>query len=249
MLGLHEVLSDVNVDGKEDRLLDDKGFLFSLQIADSFFPTGMVALSHALETFADEEGIESEAEIDRLLGDYLCHQIAVADSVALANAHRAAEEADLPSIMMADRTLTAMKLAEESRDGSVKSGRRVLVACRQLTSAAVIDQLTDAVELGQSPGNYAIVMGVLSSALGIPRRQAMLVELYSFSVSFLAAAVRLGRLNYLEVQRILSRTGVTISRLVDENIDKTCDEMRAFTPAIDIMGMKHQRAHKRLFIS
>ena len=229
--------------------MDDKGFLFSLQIADSFFPTGMVSFSHALETFVDEEGIESEADIERLLGDYLCHQIGLADSVALANAHRAAEEADLQSIMMADRMLTGMKLVEESREGSVKSGRRVLIAGRELTSAVIIEQLTEAVEQRRSPGNYAVVMGVLCSALGIPCRHAMSVELYSFSVSFLAAAVRLGRLNYLQVQRILGRTGPTISRLVDENIDKTCDEMRAFTPAIDIMGMKHQRADKRLFIS
>jgi len=237
--------------GKDKRSppLDDTSFLHALQVADSFFPTGMVTLSHALETYVDEETIHTKEDFEELLEDYLCHQIGGTDSIALANAHRAAVQGDLQAIVRIDWMLSAMKLVKESRDSSVKSGRRMLAVCDRLTSDSMILQLKQEVEQERSQGNYVVVLGVLSSALGIPCKQAILIELYSFAVSFLGAAVRLGRLNYLQVQDILQSITATIVKVADENMGKTIQEMRAFAPSIDIMGMKHQRAEKRLFIS
>ncbi len=229
--------------------LRDDGFLHALQISDSFFPTGMVTLSHALETFVDEEQVTSEEDIEGLLEDYLRHQLGVADIVALGNAHRAAEQGDIQAVIEIDLTLTAMKLVKESREVSVKTGGRVLAVAQRLLEAPIVRQLKEAVDQGRSPGNYAVVLGVMSSALNIPCKQAMMLELYSFAVSFLGAAVRLGRLHYLQVQEILLRTGTVIIEVVEENGDRPICEMRSFTPGIDIMGMKHQRADRRLFVS
>ena len=229
--------------------MDDASFLHALQVSDSFFPTGMVTLSHALEAFVDEEKISAEGDFEELLEDYLCHQIGVTDSIALANTHRAAVQGDLQDIVRIDWMLSAMKLVKESKDSSIKSGRSMLTVCDRLTSDPIILQLKREVEQERSPGNYAVVLGVLSSVLGIPCKQAILMELYSFAVSFLGAALRLGRLNYLQVQETLQRITATMVIVADENMGKTIQEMRSFAPSIDIMGMKHQRAEKRLFIS
>lgn len=229
--------------------LGDAGFLRALQITDSFFPTGMVTLSHGLETFIQEEGISTEEEFEQLLEDYLRNQLGVGDAVALANAHRAADQGDMQAIIEIDLTLTSMKLVRESRESSVKTGGRMLAVSRRLTEAAIVQQLQEAVDQGESPGNYAVALGVVSAVMGIPCRQAMLMELYSFAVSFLAVAVRLGRLHYLQVQDILQRSGETIINVVDENINKPIHDIRSFAPAIDMMGMKHQRADRRLFVS
>ena len=228
---------------------DSASFLNALQISDSFFPTGMVTLSHALETFVDEEGVNSVSNFKNLLEDYLRYQIGVTDSIALANSHKAAIVRNLPEIVKIDWMLGAVKFAKESRDSSIKSGRRMLEICDRLTSDPIILGLKREVEEGSSLGNYAVVLGVLSSTLGIPCQQAILIELYSFAVSFLGAAMRLGRLNYLEVQDTLKNVTETMLEVAAENIDRSISEMRSFTPSIDIMGMKHERAERRLFIS
>jgi len=38
-------------------------------------------------------------------------------------------------------------------------------------------------------------------------------------------------------------------RVAEENMDRSPSEMRAFAPLIDIMGMAHERASIRMFIT
>ena len=94
---------------------DSESFLNALQISDSFFPTGMITLSHALETFVDEEGVNSESNFKNLLADYLRHQIGITDSIALANSHKAAIARNLPEIVNIDWMLGAVKFAKDCK--------------------------------------------------------------------------------------------------------------------------------------
>ncbi len=223
-------------------------FLNALQLSDSFFPTGLYTLSHGLEAFI-QAGLVSKADVEALLCDYLEQVLGPADGVALSHAHRAAEHRDLERLAVIDRRLFAMKLAREARESSRRVGKRILTMAVQLTPDSLLEDYRVAVEAGTCPGTSAVALGAATAALGIARTEAMLIELYTFTTSFLGAAIRLIRLDHEEAHLILARLKPLMIRIVQENADKCVKEMRAFAPLIDIMGMAHERAHVRLFIS
>ena len=66
----------------------------TLQLADSFFPTGMFTQSHGLESFI-AAGTTGVAQIEPLLHSYLLHIAALGDALAARWVARAAHAGDL----------------------------------------------------------------------------------------------------------------------------------------------------------
>jgi urease accessory protein len=223
-------------------------FLSALQVSDTFFPTGLYTLSHGLEAFA-QGGLLSKADLEPLLGDYLESVVGPADGVALSHAHRATEGRDLARLIEIDRRLLALKLVREPREASRRVGKRMLSTAVKLSTDAVLKDFWLAVGAGGCPGNSAVAFGAVMAALGIGRREAMLIGLYGFAAGALGAAMRLIRLDHEEAQLIVVGLKPLMVRVAEENIDKELQEMRAFAPLIDIMGAMHERARVRLFIS
>jgi len=226
----------------------DLALLNALQLSDTFFPTGLYTLSHGLEAFV-QAGLVSKTEVEALVRDYLENVLGPADGVALSHAHRATEGRDLGRLIEIDRRLFAMKLIREARESSRRVGKRMLTTALKLSPDSLLKDYWGAVHAGACPGNSAAALGAVAATLGIARRQAMLIELYTFATSILGAAMRLVRLDHEEAQLILAQLQPLMIRVVQENIDKGLQEMRAFAPLIDIMGAVHERARVRLFIS
>ena len=226
----------------------DITFLSALQLSDTFFPTGLYTLSHGLEAFV-QAGLVSKGEVEALLRDYLENVLGPADGVALSHAHRATEGRDLGRLMEIDRRLFAMKLVREAREASRRVGKRMLTTAVRLSPDSLLKDYWAAIDAGACPGNSAVALGAVTATLGIRRREAMLIGFYTFTAGVLGAAMRLMRLDHEEVQLILGGLRHFMAHLVQENIDKSLQEMRAFAPLIDIMGAVHERARVRLFIS
>ncbi len=226
----------------------DLALLNALQLSDTFFPTGRYTLSHGLEAFV-QAGLVSKTGVEALVRDYLENVLGPADGVALSHAHRATEGRDLGRLIEIDRRLFAMKLIREARESSRRVGKRMLTTALKLSPDSLLKDYWGAVHAGACPGNSAAALGAVAATLGIARRQAMLIELYTFATSILGAAMRLVRLDHEEAQLILAQLRPLMIRVVQENIDKGLQEMRAFAPLIDIMGAVHERARVRLFIS
>jgi urease accessory protein len=225
-----------------------EAFLSALQISDSLFPTGLYTLSHGFEAFV-QAGLASKADVEALIQDYLQNVLGPADGVALCHAHRAAEGRDLERLLEIDRRLFAMKLVRELREASRRVGKRILTTAIALAPEPLLADYRAAVEAGGGPGTAAVALGAAAAILGIPRREALLIELYTFTTSLLGAAMRLVRLDHEEAQLILGRLKPLMVRVAEENMDRSPSEMRAFAPLIDIMGMAHERASIRIFIS
>jgi urease accessory protein len=119
----------------------------------------------------------------------------------------------------------------------------------ELSADRLLADYRVAVDAGTCPGNSAVALGAAAAALGIARREAILIELYTFTTSFLGAAMRLIRLDHEEAHLILARLKPVMLGVVHANADKGLKEMGAFAPLVDIMGMAHERARIRLFIS
>ena len=228
--------------------MDDASLIAALQLADSFFPSGMITLSHGLETFLS---IQSSAPVDiaRLLDNYLRSKIAPCDLVAYVHAYRAAEASDLSRLQEIDHLLTAALVPQELRQSSARSGRALLVTLQTLVDAPLFQRFCQTVQTGESAGNAAVCLGVLCVAWSIPLRAGALVHLYTFAISFLSAALRLGHVGHREVQRLLLALRPQLPPLVDNAL--TCDlaDMSAFAPLADIRAMQHAYLPVRLFSS
>lgn len=94
----------------------------------------MYAHSHGLEGMVRRGLVRTAAEVEELLVSQLAWSVLPSDGVALLNAHRAAAEGDLPTVLEIDRLLHALKLPAELRAASSQHGRRLLQETAPLVS-------------------------------------------------------------------------------------------------------------------
>src|SRR5919201_150870 len=166
-----------------------------LQLSDSGFPSGRYTLSHGLEAFAQEGLLETPCAPDALaalLGDCIRFGVAPSDGIALACAHRAVDPdggIDVELAVRTDRRLSAVKLARELREASTRTGRALLAAAPAVAGVPM-DGYADLVDIGYTPGNHAVVLGLLSSLLGVPAVDAVTGELSAYATGWLAVTVR-----------------------------------------------------------
>ena len=228
--------------------MDDAALIATLQLADSFFPSGMLTLSHGLEAFLSLHP-ESGKDLPSLLEDYLQHKVAPLELLAYLHAYRAAETADLEQLHSIDRYLTASLLPQEIRQGSARSGRALLETLRPLENEALFQAFITGVHTQQSAGNAPICLALVCLNWGVPQRAGGIVLLYTFMVSFLGAALRLGSIGHREVQRILLSLRPQLSSLVDMVWERPLEEMGGFAPLADIRSMQHAYLPVRRFSS
>ena len=104
-----------------------------------------------------------------------------------------------------------------------------------------------AVKDGRADGNAAVSFALVSVLWDIPLRVGGIMQLYTFAVSFLGAAMRLGCLGHREAQRILYMLRPQLPTLVDEACQRDLPEMGSFAPLADIRAMQHSYLPVRLF--
>ena len=231
-----------------------RSHLSALQLSDSAFPSGRFTLSYGLETLAHSDLLATPDRTSRLLAflnDAIRFGIGPSDGVAVACVHRAYRDGqiDLELVMRADQRLTAVKLACESREASTRTGRALLHTATAGLGAAPLSDFAEQVDAGRCPGNHAVVLGLVSAALGVPRLQAIAGELYAFASAWVAAAVRLSLIDHVEAQVLVHLTHpVTVAASI-KAVDGDVVNISASTPLLDVMAMRHEESKLRLFAS
>jgi urease accessory protein len=230
-------------------------FLSVLQLSDSGFPSGRYTLSHGLEAFAQSGQLPVPARpsvLATLLGDCIRFGVAPSDGVALACAHRATGPdgvADLELVTCADRRLSAVKLVREAREASTRTGRALLSAATAAFGRTALADYAELVDRGRAPGNHAVVLGLVSASLGVPRLEAVAAELYAFAAGWVAAAVRLGLTDHRTAQALLHHVRPAIAEAAQTAADRDVAHISSCTPLLDVMSMRHEQAGLRLFAS
>jgi urease accessory protein len=232
------------------------GSLLSLlQLSDSAFPSGRYTLSYGLEALVQSGHLTVPSEsstLIALLGDSIRFAAAPSDGLALACAHRAAGAdagIDLELIAQVDRRLTAVKLPREVREASARTGRAVLATAAAAMGEAALHDYAERVKRGHSAGNHAVVIGLVSALMGVPCLEAVAGELYAFSSSWVAAAVRLGLVDHRGAQAVLHHERPVIAAAALEVIERDAGQISSCTPFLDVMAMRHEQAELRLFAS
>ncbi|HEY2296129.1 MAG TPA: urease accessory UreF family protein [Jatrophihabitans sp.] len=232
----------------EDDLI---GHLSALQLADSAFPSGRYTLSYGLETAAENRQLTAEM-LTGLLSDTVRLAVAPSDGVALACAHRAVGadgSVDGDLVRRADERLTAVKLAREAREASTRTGRALLRTASGIAARQPIRDYAARVDDGRAPGNHAVVLGLVSAVLGVPRLTAVAGDLYAFCAGWVAAAVRLGAIDHRIAQRVLHDVRGVTARAAQLSVDGDVTRIASCSPFLDVMSMRHEQAELRLFAS
>jgi urease accessory protein len=192
-------------------------------------------------------------EADRLrdlIKVYLEHQLGPADCSALGNSYQHIQRKDLQKLVEVDNIIFSMKLIEEVRNASTRSGTQVLRCVSSFrTDNSIMNGYQEAIKDKRASGVYPVALAVCSNALGISKYKAGLMMLYGFSVSMVGAALRLGMLQHFDGQRIIHELKPSISETVEKNIDRPLTSMWQFAPDIDILQIAHERMSSKMFIT
>ena len=233
----------------DDDAIMDAADLSMMQLSDSFFPTGMYSMSNGLEAiFYSGKKIKAE-ELRELVKTYLEYQIGPADCTALGNAYEHAARPNLLKLLEVDRAIFSMKLVQEIRDASIRSGTQLVRCIRSFSDNKILGQYDDAIRGGQAFGPYPVALAVAANAFLIPKEKAALVMLYSFSVSIVGAALRLGMLQHFDGQKVIDELKPTIVKVTKANINRPIEGMWQFAPSIDITQISHERMNSKMFIT
>jgi len=220
-----------------------------LQLSDSFFPTGLYATSSGLEALSQVKKLKSK-DISHYISTYLKQVVGPSDCAALGNAYESCMKNDLTVLLNVDESLYSMRLIEETRTATVRSGNQLL----KCVSAFVKDKkmlkdYQNAINSGNATGIYPVSFGVISWSIGIPKNKAGLILLYGFTVSVIGAALRLGIIQHFDGQKIIHELRPVILKSVLDNIDRPVSSMWQFAPGLDILQMKHEAMSSKMFIT
>lgn len=222
-----------------------------LQISDQFFPTGGYAFSHALETYIMAGIVHDRVSCHRLLASLCWHAIGPCDLVFCAQAYRLAAGSTavldtLTALSELDHRLTAYKVPRELRQESQHTGQAFLRAAMALDPAPLVQTFWEHVRDGTTPGQHAVVFGLVAQSLGLDQESTLLAYLYTVLTGLVAAALRLVPLGQSDGQHLLHELAPLSHALIAQYGALSPEDAWSATPGLDIRSMQHERLYSRL---
>ena len=204
-----------------------KVLLELLQLADSALPVGGASHSFGLETLV-EEGLLEPANLAEFLRGYLSESGHL-DAVFVRRARRGEELAVLTT------ELSARRPARESREASLKMGRRFVELFDALTGRRL-----------PTPIHYPIAFGAAGSVLEIAEDLMAQAYLQQAVTGLVSACQRLMPLGQVAASQLIWNLKPAIISAVSnsERLNCTC-----YTPLPELGSMRHASIETRLFIS
>ncbi len=226
---------------------------FLMQLADSFFPSGTFGLSNGLESLVKHKRIQNEQEVLNFIEQQIEFQLVPCDCAIFLISMEAAKNKNLDELVEADKRFYSMRLVREVRNTSVRSGSQILNCIIQMTNDNKENKI--AIEFQKKilsndvTGTYPVCLGVAANLLGIPTESGIRMVLYSYCQSVIAAAIRLGIIEHLSGQKILTLLSTKING-VSKSIKKdSLNNLWQLTPLTDIFQMMHEYDGSRMFIT
>ena len=224
--------------------------LGSMQLSDSFFPTGIFATSNGLEYLFNQKKVNRISEIIEMIQINITQQIGPTDCVAIASTYDYVSKNDLNKINEIDNIIFSTKLIKEIREASVRSGVQLIKCMTEfLKDNKILNEYQKNIFENKIKGVFPVAFAISCNALKISKEKCMTMMIYGFTVSIVGAALRLGIIQHFEAQKIIHKIKPIISKIVKENSKKSYLEMFQFAPQMDIIQMEHEKMDSKMFIT
>lgn len=224
-----------------------------MQLADSFFPSGIFGMSSGLESYFKHGYVNSSTQVLKFIELQIKNQVLPYDCVFLNKAMNAAKIKDVSELTNLDKKYYSMKLVKEVRNSSVRMGSQMLNCITHTTSnedkAGLTKVFQDRIEAKETPGTHPICLGLAAYFFDIPNKSAIKLMLYSYSVSIVGAAVRLAIIQHFDGQKILTMLAPMINSSHENVVHNFIDDTWQLAPLTEILQMKHEQDDLRMFLT
>lgn len=228
--------------------IDDISFL---QLSDSFFPTGLYTTSNGLEfLFYSKNKRLTYADIFNFIKVYLSQQIGPTDCTIIGNVYNCIQKNDCSKLLELDSMYYYMRLIEETRSASTRSGIQLLRCISSfINDNEFVNFYLKNIKDGCAKGVYPVSFALSCNAMNIKKERSGLMLMYGFTISIVGAALRLGILQHYDGQRIIHEIKPIILSNVIKNIDRSYSNMWQFIPQLDIIQIHHEQMDSKMFIT
>jgi urease accessory protein len=194
-----------------------------LQLADSAIPIGAAAHSFGLETLTSESILNPD-NLENFLTDWL-EEAGTLEAIFVRRAYTG-------NVRDLSDELSARKPARESREASLKLGRRFAQLANSIADTQIPLDL-----------HHSIAFGAAAAALGIDEDSTVLAYLQQSVAGLVFACQRLMPLGQVAAARVVWNLKPAIVQAAFKK------EISCFTPLLEIASMRHPSLETRLFIS
>jgi urease accessory protein len=202
------------------------------------FPIGGFSYSHGLERAAHDGLLPDTAALQQWLSDLIAFGSGWNDAVLFAESHRRAGAGDLSEPAELAEALAG---SEERHRETMLQGAAFIAASRAWPHT-VLDRLP-------ADCAYCVAAGTILGAHQIPLETALAAWLQAFSMNLVQAAIRLGVTGQQGAMAIIAALEPVILETARRAQNSTLDDLGSATLLSDIIAMKHETQHSRLFRS
>ncbi|MGN6346612.1 MAG: urease accessory protein UreF [Candidatus Nitrosocosmicus sp.] len=239
---------NIEKENNETISIEDISFM---QLADSFFPTGLYTTSNGLESLFYQKNKKLTFEnIFNFINSYISNQIGPTDCSIIGNVFNCIQRNDCSKLLELDNIYYSMRLIEETRSASTRSGIQLLRCISSLISDNdFVNFYLDNIKGGHAKGVYPVSFAISCNAMNIKKEKSGLMLVYGFVISVVGAALRLGIIQHYDGQKLIHKMKPIILSNVLKNIDRHYTDMWQFIPQLDIIQIQHEQMDSKMFIT
>lgn len=224
--------------------------LLAFQMCDSTFPIGTFHHSFGMENYLREGRIRKGKDFRMWIENYYRSQFLYGEGLLLLLVFRALDEDSFKKIPELDDLLTRSTPALETRNGTKKIARQMLILARTLhRDIPWMDAYETSIADGRAHGNPAVVFALFAHAQGLCAQESFLMYGYSVASTLVQNAVRSIPLGQREGQVILTDVIRLLGQLYPQAAELDEDCLGASAPGLELAQILHETQEGRLFMS
>ncbi len=217
--------------------------LAALQLSDSTFPSGGFAFSQGLEAAHRRSDEIGRFDLEGFIENQIRHRWALGDRVALVRAYRLSTS--LKELEALDREIEASLAIEPLRKGSQRNGGALLLTFERMGNERA-GQYRTRIRSGTAIGHLPIAQALVWYDQNLSEQTVVAISGYQCISNITAAAVRMGLVGAIDVQRIIKRLLPIIT--VESRREVAVGELiSSFVPLSEIALCLPNKSGQKLF--